>query len=54
MMRTATNVTGDMAVSATVARSENMIDESVLAAELERQSSGAEAQTSFSSEPRQN
>lgn len=37
MMRTATNVTGDMAVSATVARSEHMIDEDILNAELARQ-----------------
>ncbi|EGN76355.1 Na+/H+ dicarboxylate symporter [Idiomarina sp. A28L] len=34
MMRTATNVTGDMAVSLVVAKSENMVDEDVLAASM--------------------
>ncbi|TRW49382.1 dicarboxylate/amino acid:cation symporter [Aliidiomarina halalkaliphila] len=34
MMRTATNVTGDMTVSLVVAKSEDMVDESVLAAGL--------------------
>lgn len=32
MMRTTTNVTGDMAVSLVVAKSENMVNEEVLAA----------------------
>ncbi|RUO38752.1 dicarboxylate/amino acid:cation symporter [Aliidiomarina shirensis] len=35
MMRTATNVTGDMAVSLVVAKSENMVDESILATSME-------------------
>ncbi|RUO21171.1 dicarboxylate/amino acid:cation symporter [Aliidiomarina iranensis] len=35
MMRTATNVTGDMAVSLVVAKSENMVDEQVLSASME-------------------